>query len=364
MRVLFLNAGSQTVKASLIEDGLTIAREVADTPDPVGGLEVLLERFPSGPPPDAVAHRQVHGGERFIAPVIADEAVVRDLRGLVPLAPLHMPPALRILDAARARFPELPHVCCFDTAFHATLPDAEWRYPVPAAWWTEWGIRRYGFHGLSVDWSVGRVAELLGKPADGLGVVVAHLGGGCSVTAVLGGRSVRTSMGYTPLEGLMMATRSGSIDPGITAALLRDGRLTLDELMRALEHESGLLGVSGVSGDLRAVEAAADAGNVQAALAIRMFVARTAAGIAAAATALTRLDAIVFTGGIGEHAGRVRAAIVAQLAVLGVAPVDPSEPGSDSVLSSATAGPCVVRVEAREDLICARQAEALLVARG
>ncbi len=231
MRILFLNAGSQTVKASLIEDGLAIARAAADTADPVGGLDVLVERFPSGRQPDAVAHRLVHGGERFVAPVIVDEAVVHDLRGLVPLAPLHMPPALRILDAARARFPELPQVCCFDTAFHATLPDVETRYPVPAAWWTEWGIRRYGFHGLSVDWSVGRAAELLGKPAEDLGIVVAHLGGGCSVTAVLGGRSVRTSMGYTPLEGLMMATRSGSIDPGIAAALLRDGRLTLDELI-------------------------------------------------------------------------------------------------------------------------------------
>ncbi len=360
MHVLFLNAGSQTVKASLIEGDRTIGRATAESSDPTGGLGALLGRLPEGVPPDVVAHRLVHGGQRFVAPVVVDAGVVSDLEGLVALAPLHMPPALRVLRAALERFPDVPHVCCFDTAFHATLPEAEVRYPVPDTWWTDWGIRRYGFHGLSVEWSVGRAAELLGRPIGDLALVVAHLGGGCSVTAVEGGRSVRTSMGYTPLEGLMMATRSGSIDPGVVLGLLRDGRLDVDGLSHALEHRSGLLGVSGVSADLRAIEAAADGGDGAARLAIEMFVSRASAGIAAAAAALPRLDALVFTAGIGENAARVRSSIVARLAVLGIAPVAPVDRGTDAVLSVASSGPAVLRVEAREDLICARQAEALL----
>jgi len=360
MRILFLNAGSQTVKASLVEDGRSIARATAETADPAGGLDALLERFPADREPDAVAHRLVHGGQRFVAPVVADGSVIDDLEALVTLAPLHMPPALLFLGAARARFPSVPHVCCFDTAFHATLPESEARYPVPDEWWTEWGIRRYGFHGLSVEWSVGRAAGLLGRSTEELALVVAHLGGGCSVTAVEGGRSVRTSMGYTPLEGLMMATRSGSIDPGILLGVLRDGRLDVAGATSALEHRSGLLGVSGVGADLRAVEAAADGGDERAALAIGMFVSRASASIAAAAVALPRIDALVFTGGIGEHAGRVRSDIVAQLSVLGIGPIAPTDGGIDGILSTQVSGPRVLRVEAREDLVCARQAETLL----
>lgn len=361
MRTLVLNAGSRTLKASIVLDGTAIARaEVDGTGD---GLGPLVAQLGGQGPLAAVVHRIVHGGDRFTAPVAVDADVLATLRDLVALAPLHMPPALVVLDAALERFKDVPQVCCFDTAFHATLPESEVRYPVPEAWRTDWGIRRFGFHGLSVAWSVRRAAELLGRPLGELRMVVAHLGGGCSVTAVSGGRSVRTSMGYTPLEGLMMTTRSGSIDPGILLRLLGDGRLTIAQLSDALEHQSGLLGVSGVSADVREVTAAAAAGDVRAVLALDMFALRAASGIGAAATALTGLDALVFTGGIGEHAGPLRAAIVAHLGVLGVAPIGDDESGDDRVLGPVD-GPAVLRVAAREDLIMAEQAiELLSVAR-
>lgn len=371
MRILVLNAGSRTLKASVVVGGVTEARAEVETRDVEFELGDVLERL-GDVRPDAVAHRIVHGGERFITPVNADADAVEALRGLVELAPLHMPPALAVLEAAMERFPGVPQVCCFDTAYHATLPEIETRYPVPERWSTEWGIRRYGFHGLSVEWAVGRAAVLLGRPLEDLCLVVAHLGGGCSVTAVHGGRSVRTSMGYTPLEGLMMGTRSGSVDPGMLMGLLRTGRLDVDGLSQDLEHRSGILGVSAISADVREVQAAADAGDVRAKLALGMFAARASSGIAAAATALPRLDAIVCTGGIGEHAGQLRAATIAQLGVLGVAPIEGDETGHDRVLSSvspatpalpfAGSGPLVLRVEAREDLICAAHAEALVSA--
>lgn len=356
MRVLVLNAGSRTTKASLIDDGRTLARADGPALQDGAALEVLLAELGDDPRPDVVAHRIVHGGTRFTQPVMVDDAVADALDDLVALAPLHQPPALRALGAARARFRDVPQVACFDTAFHATLPETEWRYPVPWAWGDDWGVRRFGFHGLSVEWSVRRAGELLGRAPAELALVVAHLGGGCSVTAVDAGRSVRTSMGYTPLEGLMMATRSGSIDPGLLLRLLLEGRLSADEASDALEHRSGLLGVSGVSADLREVQAAADSGDRRAALAVDMFVARASAAIGAAAMALPRLDALVFTGGIGEHAGSVRAAMVGRLGALGVAPIPAEAPGGDQVLGRPGVGPPVLRIEAREDLIMALEA--------
>jgi acetate kinase len=363
MRVLVLNAGSRTTKASLVADGRTLGRADGPALDDGAALAGLLQALGDDVRPDAVAHRIVHGGTRFTRPVLVDDDTVRALEELVVLAPLHQPPALRALDAARARFGDIPHVCCFDTAFHATLPEAEWRYPVPWAWAADWGVRRFGFHGLSVSWAARRAGELLGlmdRAHGDLGLVVAHLGGGCSVTAVHAGRSVRTSMGYTPLEGLMMTTRSGSIDPGLLLRLVADGRSSSEELSDALEHRSGLLGVSGVSADLREVQAAADAGDSRASMAIEMFVARASAAVAAAAAALPRLDAIVFTGGIGEHAGPVRASIVDRLAVLGVRPIPASVPDGDGALGEPGPGPAILRVEAREDLVCAEEAVALL----
>jgi acetate kinase len=366
MRVLVLNAGSRTTKASLVEGGQALARADGPALEDAAALETLLAALGGDLRPDAVAHRFVHGGTRFTAPVVVDDGVVEVLDDLVALAPLHQPPALRALTAARVRFPGTPHVCCFDTAFHASLSESEWRYPVPWDWASDWGIRRFGFHGLSVAWSTRRAAELLGRSPEDLRIVVAHLGGGCSVTAVEGGRSVRTSMGYTPLEGMMMSTRSGSIDPGLMLRILADGRLSTDVLSYALEERSGLLGVSGVSADLREVQAAADGGDARAALAIAMFVARASAAIGAAAVALPRLDALVFTGGIGEHATGVRRAIVERLGALGVAPIPAAAPAGDGILSetgpgrSPGPGPTVLRIEAREDLVCASEAAALV----
>jgi acetate kinase len=232
------------------------------------------------------------------------------------------------------------------------------RYPVPTAWRARWGIRRFGFHGLSVEWAIERASILLERnPAD-LGLIVAHLGSGCSVTAIWSGRSTWTSMGFTPLDGLMMRTRSGAIDPGIVVYLLRRRNLDLDELAAELERGSGLAGIGGHGGDVRELEVAAAAGDGDAKLALDMFAGRAAAGIAGAATWLERLDAIVFTGGIGEHASRLRARIVDRLRALGVVGVDDTETEHDRILSD---GPVkTLRIEAREDLVMARAAGLLM----
>jgi acetate kinase len=363
MRVLTINAGSSSLKASIV-DGQKSASASLDWEgnDRAATLTSALARLDVDPAGiEAVVHRVVHGGERLTGPMVIDDAVAEQIAAAGELAPLHNDIALETVAAARTLIPDRPHVACFDTAFHAGLPEVATRYPVPTEWRTRWGVRRFGFHGLSVEWSVGRAAELLGRPADQLELVVAHLGSGCSVTAVSGGVSVWTSMGFTPLDGLMMRTRSGAIDPGILIHLLRRGALDVDELATALEHESGLAGVGGGRGDVRDLERVAD-GHRDARLALDMFAGRAAAGIAAAATSLERIDAVVFTGGIGEHAGPLRAGIVVRLGVLGVAPIDTTENGKDRVLGAGP--PAVVRVEAREDLVMARAATVLLAAGG
>jgi acetate kinase len=388
VRILVLNAGSSSLKASVLDLASDLAARPtvaastavalgsdasrgADEPAAVARAIDAVESAGVAPSSiEAVAHRVVHGGTSFAGPVVVDDAVLERIEALTPFAPLHNPVAVATIRAAAGALPGRPQVAAFDTAFHATLPEVARRYPVPARWTADWGIRRFGFHGLSVEWSVERAAEMLGRPAAVLALLVAHLGNGCSVSAVLAGRSMATSMGMTPLEGLMMGTRAGSIDPGVPLRLLGDGRLTLAELAEDLDHRSGLLGVSGVSGDLRQVQEAADKGDRDAVLALAMFVDRAAAGIAGAATALPRLDAIVFTGGIGEHAGRVRAAIVDRLGVLGIRPIEPEETGSDRVLATVGGGPShaagpsggapVLRIAAREDVVMARAAARLL----
>jgi acetate kinase len=301
--------------------------------------------------------------------------VVAQVRALTDLAPLHNGLAAATMTAGLAAIPALPHVAVFDTAFHATLPEEAYRYPVPERWYQEWGVRRYGFHGISVAWSAERAAALLDRPIGDIRTVVAHLGSGCSVTAVDGGRSVATSMGLTPLEGLMMGTRAGSIDPGILFYLLRTGRLDGDDLAEDLDHASGLVGVSGRTSDVRELLRLESAGDGPATLALTLFVRRAAECIASAATALPQLDAIVFTGGIGENAAALRTRIVARLGSIGVAPIAEEQPAEDAVLApssgpaapsartaSATSSPAVLRIVAREDLVVAREA-ARLVAR-
>lgn len=256
--------------------------------------------------------------------------------------------------------PDVPHVAAFDSAFHVSLSPAGYRYPVPEVWFRDWGVRRFGFHGLSVAWSVERAGELLGRPIAGLRLVVAHLGSGCSVTAIDGGRSVETSMGMTPLEGLMMGTRAGSIDPGVILDLLRRGRLTPEALGDALDHGSGLLGVSGKSSDVRELLAAEAVGDEPATLAIELFVRRAAAGVAASATTLQTLDAVVFTGEIGEHSGPIRKRIVDRLAVLGIDQIADADVGEDGVLGNPADRPTVLRVEAREDVVIATAVSSIL----
>jgi acetate kinase len=371
VRILVLNAGSSSLKVALVVDGRSVERRSVDwgfdatrARDRAATVRhVLADPGLAGvQPPDAVGHRIVHGGGEFREAVAVDDRIAERLRALEPMAPLHNPVAIDVLETARTTLPGTPHVATFDTAFHRTLPEAARRYPVPNRW-GDWGVRRYGFHGLSVEWATERAAALIGRPIEALRIVVAHLGSGCSVTAVDRGRSVATSMGMTPAEGLMMGTRAGSIDPGILIRLLRDGRLTLDELAEDLEHRSGLIGIAGTS-DVAALEDRATRGDGAAELALEMFTGRAAAGIAAAATALPALDAIVFTGGIGENAVATRARIVDRLSVLGIGRLGPAgESGQESaeaVLSRPNAPIAVLRVEAREELVIARHAQAVL----
>ena len=366
MRVLVLNPGSSSLKASVIEPpardavvatAISWGSDATRSADRASAVDaVLRDAAAAGIARESIAavgYRVVHGGSRFTGPARIDDAVIEAIEGLEALAPLHNRIAAETIRAAREALPDAVHVAAFDTAFHADLPAAARRYPVPARWSEEWGVRRYGFHGLSVAWSVGRAAELLQRPVADLRLVVAHLGSGCSVTAVDGGRSVDTSMGMTPLEGLMMGSRSGSIDPGIVLALLRDGRASVAELSEALDHESGLLGVSGRSSDVRELLAAEAAGDAAAGLALEMFTRRAAAGIAAAATSLPGLDAVVFTGGIGEHSGTIRARIVDRLGIIGVAAIPPDDVDRDGPLSAVRGAPAVLRIESREDVVIA-----------
>lgn len=333
--VLVVNAGSVSLKLSVVE-----ADESA----------VKLESLAAAPGDvEAVAHRVVHGGPRFLEPVLIDDSVELELERLTELAPLHNKPALAAIRDARRLLPAVPHIAVFDSAFHATIPEEASTYALSSQF-REWGIRRYGFHGLSVQWASEQV------PAARL--VVCHLGGGCSVTAVLDGHSVDTTMGFTPLEGVPMATRAGSVDPGALVYLLRH-HLTLDALDHALEHESGLAGLSGISGDVRELERSDKPG---ARLALEVFVYRVATAVGAMAVTLEGLDALVFTAGIGENSSTVRAGVCERLGFLGVL-LDPDANATarpDNAISASDSSVRVVVVEAREDIVAARWARRLV----
>jgi acetate kinase len=281
---------------------------------------------------------------------VIDDAVEQELEAAVELAPLHNAPALAAIKQARKTLPDLLHVAVFDSAFHATILEEAATYALPAKVRDDWGIRRYGFHGLSVQWASERVRV----PR----LVVCHLGGGCSVTAVSDGRSVDTTMGFTPLEGVPMATRAGSVDPGALLYLL-EHHLTLEELERMLEHESGLAGLSGLSGDVRELESSS---APAARLALAVFTYRVATAIGAMATALGGLDALVFTAGIGENSASVRAAVCQRLRFLGVELDAEANPGAtaDATVSASDSSVRVVVLEAREDVVAARATRELL----
>lgn len=306
----------------------------------------------------AVGHRVVHGGEGFSGAVLLTPEVMGALRACVPLAPLHNPPNIAGIEAAQAAFPALPQVGVFDTAFHQTMPPVAYRYAVPEEWYTQHGVRRYGFHGTSHQYVAQEAARMLGKPLESLNLVTAHLGNGCSVCAVQGGRSIDTSMGLTPLEGLVMGSRSGDVDPGLHDYLARQAGLSLTQITNALNKESGLLGLSGLTNDMRELELAVAKGHERAKLALDVFVYRLAKSVAGMAVALGRVDGLVFTGGIGENSAHVRALTLGRLGLLGFevdeAANQKAVRGQGGVITAPGSTPALV-VNTNEELMIARE---------
>ncbi|MGA8635489.1 MAG: acetate/propionate family kinase [Candidatus Dormiibacterota bacterium] len=355
MRILAVNAGSSSLKLSVVDDNDHIedSQEADGDADPIAALRDFAARAGDV---DAVAHRLVHGGAAIRHAVLVDDEVRHQLDAAIDLAPLHVPPALALLDAARLSI-DRPQVVCVDTAFHADMPAFATTYAVPVHWRT-WGVRRYGFHGLSYAWSSRRSAELLERPVDGLRVVIAHIGSGVSACAVRDGRSVDTSMGFTPLEGAVMASRSGTVDPGALLWLQEHHGLTVGAMTRVLEHGSGLFGLCGMS-DIRDVEREAALGNQSCVLALDVYIHVLSRVIGGLATSLDRLDALVFTGGIGEHSTLVRGRVCARLSLLGL-PESLLPADRDAVIAHPDRGPAVVVVTAREDAQMAREARRVL----
>ena len=376
MNILVLNAGSSSQKCSLYrvdgalpdepptplweahQDGsrLTVSageatvRRTLATIDAETVLPAILETLWDGPTAvlsgpdeiDVVGHRVVHGGRAYSRSTLITPAVVATIAQLSPLAPAHNPPALAGLEVTRRVLGETPQVAVFDTSFHSTIPDAAAVYPGPYAW-AEDDIRRYGFHGVSHAYSAGRAAQLLERDPASLRLITCHLGNGCSLCAVRGGESIDTTMGFTPLEGLMMGTRSGSIDPGLLLYLLREKGYTPGALSDLLNRESGLKGISGVSGDLREVLAAVAAGNPRAQLAFDLYVHRIRFYLGAMLASLGGLDALVFTGGVGEHSEAVRSAVCDAFEFLGVR-LDAEKNGGSPVDKDVAADDATVRV--------------------
>ncbi len=341
--ILVINCGSSSLKLAVFNEQLeNTASGLAErlgqagatarfkTPDtevtlPAGAdhqqaLEAMVDTLRSrgllSGTPLAIGHRVVHGGETFREAALIDDQVQQAIEDCASLAPLHNPVNLTGIRATRALFADVPQVAVFDTAFHHTLPEHAYRYALPDRFYQEWGVRRYGFHGTSHYFMLSETARLLDRSPSTVSLISAHLGNGCSVTAIRDGESVDTSMGLTPLEGLVMGTRSGDVDPGLFD-FLRNKGVSGEEVHRILNNESGLLGLSGESNDMRTLEELAASGNQQAALAIDVFCFRLARYIGAMCASLERLDALVFTGGIGENSANVRARTLAHLQLMG-----------------------------------------------
>jgi acetate kinase len=330
LRVLVVNAGSSSLKLSLLDhDDAIIGSANLPATGGVWDDSALADALVDWPVPDAVGHRVVHGGREFTAPVQIDDHVLARLTGLTDLAPLHQPKSLAGIDMIRRILPGIPAVACFDTAFHATLPEAASTYAIPATWRDAYGLRRYGFHGLSHSYAARRATELTG----GHRIVVAHLGAGASLCAVRDGRSIDTTMGFTPLEGLVMATRSGSLDPGLLLWLNTHAKVPIAEIGDTLEHRSGLLALAGTA-DMAEILTRTDP---PARLAVEVYIHRLCREIAAMTASLGGLDALVFTGGVGEHAPQIRARTVAGLAYLGlqIAPDRNEDVDGDAVIDTA-----------------------------
>jgi acetate kinase len=344
MHVLTVNSGSSTLKLSLI--------------GPDDAVTALSEFLAAAGPVDAVAHRMVHGGPAIRQATLVDDELRADLEQAAKRAPLHMPPALRLLDATR-ELVTAPQVVCVDTAFHAGMPAHASTYAVPAAW-RALGVRRYGFHGLSYAWASGRCAELLHRDLTDLQIVIAHVGSGVSACAVRAGHSVDTSMGFTPQEGAVMATRSGSVDPGAMLWLQTTAGIDAAAMAQSLEHESGLLALCG-SSDMRDVERGVARSDPRSLATLDVFVHSLCRTIGGLATSLDRLDALVFTGGIGEHSPLVRSRVCDRLALLNLPAASVPPTGEDAIVGERGGGPSVVVIAAREDAQMAREARRLLL---
>ncbi|MCY0929080.1 acetate/propionate family kinase [Streptomyces sp. H27-H1] len=329
--VMVLDAGSSSLHLAVLDEAdQVLARRDLDKPSDDGAGTALEELLGACPPVSACGHRLVHGGPHLRRPAVVDGSVRALLGSVADLAPLHMPPALAALDTARRLLPDIPHIACPDTAFHSGLPQAAHTYALPRAWIQRHGLRRYGFHGLSYAYAARRAAEVLGRPVEDLQLVITHLGGGCSACAVREGRSVDTTMGFTPLEGMAMSSRSGSIDPGMLLWLQTETGYGPQQLQEVLARDSGLLGLSGTSGDTRELVRARASGDTDAGLALEVFTLGVRRGVAHVAASLDRIDALVFTGEIGEDQPEVREAVAGGLAVLGIkgglSPENPTEP--------------------------------------
>ncbi|MGW9211620.1 acetate/propionate family kinase [Embleya sp. NPDC055664] len=360
-RVLVVNAGSSTVKLSVLDARDTVVcASTIECPDviPDGAVSGFLR---DAGPVDAVGHRVVHGAAEFTGATRLDPSVFARIAGLAPLAPLHQGRALAGIDAVRRALPGVPAVACFDTAFHRTLPAEASTYALPEGWRTKWGLRRYGFHGLSHAYAARRACELAGADPESVRVVSCHLGAGASLAAVRGGESVDTTMGFTPAEGLVMATRAGDVDPGLILWLQRQG-VTAEDLEQALEHGGGMAALAGHGGDMRAIRAAAEAGDRRAAIARRIYAYRLRTKIAAMAAAMGGLDVLAFTGGVGEHDDAIRADAVRELAFLGVR-LDPranAEARGDAEVGAAGGPVRTLVVTAREDIEIAHETRSLV----
>lgn len=362
MRVLVVNAGSSSLKVSVVgPDDAILAKHEFDAEGGRFEDDGLRETVSAMEGFEAVGHRVVHGGSRYSDSVRIGPDVVDYLATITDLAPLHLPAALAGIAVAGRAFPDVPAIACFDTAFHSRMPAAASTYAIPEDWRARHGIRRYGFHGFSHSYSARMAAHLLGRPESELRLVTCHLGSGASLAAVWGGRSVDTTMGFTPLEGLVMATRSGSVDPGMLLWLERHAGLTETELNDALDRKSGLLALAGTA-DMRDLLARVSSGDAQASLAFDIYVHRLRACIASMAAAMGGLDAVIFTGGVGENAPAVRAAAADGLGFLGLA-IDPAlnaRVSSDCDVSTGNASVRSLVIHAHEDVEVARDVRQVL----
>ena len=371
-QVIALNAGSSNLKLGLFdaatEDQLAES-QISWNHDSEGARQGALRELLVDIDTTriaAVGHRVVHGGARFTAGVVIDARVRDEIAELATLAPLHNRSALAVIESIAQMLPRVPQVAVFDTAFHASLPPHAYLYPLPYEWYERWRVRRFGFHGLSHAYCATRTAEILGRPPEPLKLVTCHLGSGCSLAAIAGGESIATTMGFTPLDGLMMATRPGAVDPGLLTWLLAEDRMTLPELEEALHHRSGLLGISGRSGDMREILAARAGGHARSTLAFDLYVTRLREGIGAMAATLGGIDALVFTGGVGEHASAVRAAACARFAWIGLVLDDAANANAapDTEVSLPESRVRVLVLHTREELMVARETVRVLGASG